>query len=50
MSNNKINLDNYSQDEMYKAVSLNHDISFNELCSWLDDGVNLDFIKECLNQ
>ena len=47
-NNTNINLENYSHDEMFDAVSRDNDISFNELCTWLDNDENLEIIKDCL--
>jgi len=43
----KINLSEHSQDEMFDHVK-HFGYSFNEMCSWLDDGVNLSLIAECI--
>lgn len=42
-----IDLSNYSQDKMFDDV-VNYGPSFDEMCSWLDAGVNLPLIAQCI--
>lgn len=43
----EINLSDYTQDEMYNDVQA-FGYSFNEMCTWIDEGRNLDLIAECI--
>lgn len=43
----EIDLSKYSQEEMFKYVSC-FDFSFNEMCTWIDEGKNLNLIAECI--
>lgn len=42
-----INLSDYTQDQMFKSVSA-FGYSFNEMCTWIDEGRNLELIAECI--
>jgi len=42
-----IDLSKYTQDEMFKNVEP-FGYSFNEMCTWIDEGYNLDIIAECI--
>jgi hypothetical protein len=43
----EIDLSNYTQDEMFNDVKP-FGYTFNEMCTWIDEGTNLDLIAECI--
>jgi hypothetical protein len=43
----EIDLAGYTQDEMFESVQ-SFGYSFNEMCSWIDDGKDLSIIAECI--
>ena len=43
----EIDLSDYTQEEMFESVKP-FGYSFNEMCSWIDEGKNLDLIAECI--
>ena len=43
----EIDLKNYTQDQMFDRVR-HFGYSFNEMCSWIDEGENLSLIAECI--
>ena len=43
----EINLNDYTQEEMFNDVKA-YGYSFNEMCTWIDEGINLDLIAECI--
>lgn len=42
-----IDLSDYTQEEMFSCVEA-FGYSFNEMCTWIDEGRNLDLIAECI--
>lgn len=43
----EINLNDYSQEEMFENVQT-FGYTFNEMCTWIDEGYNLEIIAECI--
>lgn len=43
----EIDLSDYTQEEMFNDVE-SFGYSFNEMCTWIDEGTNLDLIAECI--
>jgi hypothetical protein len=43
----EICLGDYTQDEMFEHVEV-FGYSFNEMCTWIDEGTNYDLIAECI--
>ncbi len=42
-----IDLSDYTQEGMFECVQP-FGYSFNEMCTWIDEGRNLDLIAECI--
>jgi len=42
-----IDLKEYTQEQMFEDVQP-FGYSFNEMCTWIDEGKNLDLIAECI--
>ena len=42
-----IDLSEYTQEQMFEDVSA-FGYSFNEMCTWIDEGHNLEIIAECI--
>lgn len=42
-----IDLNDYTQEQMYESVE-SFGYSFNEMCHWIDEGINLELIAECI--
>ena len=47
INKNSINLTNYTQEQMFEYVKT-FGYSFNEMCTWIDEGYNLDIIRDCI--
>ncbi len=43
----EIHLADYTQEQMFVFVET-FGYSFNEMCTWIDEGKNLDLIAECI--
>jgi hypothetical protein len=43
----KIDLSEYTQEQMFDSVRT-FGYSFNEMCTWIDEGTNLSLIAECI--
>jgi hypothetical protein len=43
----EIDLSKYTQEQMFKDVQ-SFGYTFNEMCTWIDEGNNLSLIAECI--